>query len=115
MKEYADSQSTTYRLLVDKDWAPLADDLPPITPPNGLSAKRQWYLYNQIREFFREGMEDLVCPLPSVPEPQEEQQEEQDKDESEGDGDAPPAPKRARRCGLCGQPGHTRRTCKVTT
>ena len=114
VKEYADSPSTTVRLLCD-DWTPAADEMPPIILPSGLSAERQWYLFNQIREFCREGTKDLVCPHPTVPQLGEQDRQEQQEDDREESGDAPPAPKRARKCGLCGQPGHTRRTCKATT
>ena len=45
-----------------------SSDLPdPIQPP-GLSKKRQWYLYRQIREFVSPDKQDIVCPLPEGPE-----------------------------------------------
>lgn len=31
--------------------------------PNGSDAKRQQYLYNEIREVVREDKQDLVCPF----------------------------------------------------
>ena len=31
--------------------------------PDGLSVKRQWYLYNKVHEFCPEEFRDLVCPL----------------------------------------------------
>jgi hypothetical protein len=36
---------------------------------NGLSAERQWYLYDKIREFCPQADRDVTCPLPSVPNP----------------------------------------------
>lgn len=48
----------------ENTWAPSATELPPTVTPPGLSNKRQWYLFNDIREFCREGTEDLACPLP---------------------------------------------------
>ena len=45
------------------DWNPTPDKLPSVIPPAGLLLARQSYLYNQIREFCRDGTEDLVCPL----------------------------------------------------
>lgn len=65
LKEFSDSASTTFRLLVDDTWAPTTDELPPVITPHGLSSDRQWYLYNHIREFCRASTEDLVCPIPS--------------------------------------------------
>ena len=36
----------------------------PIVPP-GLPLQRQWYLYNQIREYVKDLLQDVVCPLPN--------------------------------------------------
>ena len=43
---------------------------PEVIPAKGLSPDRQWYLYDQIRQFCPESTKDLVCPLPSVPQNQ---------------------------------------------
>lgn len=40
-------------------------DLPDVIPAPGLDNKRQWYLFNQIRDFCRESVRDLVCPKPT--------------------------------------------------
>ena len=37
--------------------------------PLGLSAERQWYLYDQIRPFCPDADKDITFPLPSVPKP----------------------------------------------
>ena len=112
LKKFRDSSSTTFRILADSSWKLSADDLPPQILPSGLSNEWQWYLYRKIREFCRPGTEDLVCPLPSTP--------LQDDPITDGDGDGgrlsddeetrPPPTKRIR-CGICGNSGHTRRTC----
>lgn len=34
--------------------------------PKGLDAKRQQYLYNEIRGFVSEDKQNLVCPLPQA-------------------------------------------------
>ena len=39
---------------------------PQTIPLKGLDLQRQWYLYEQIREFCREGTEDLVAPKPKT-------------------------------------------------
>jgi len=31
----------------------------------GLDTRRQWYLYNQIRQFVAEPWQDVLCPLPN--------------------------------------------------
>src|SRR5688572_6555652 len=38
---------------------------PPQIPPPGLPLQRQWYLYNQIREYVKDSLQDVVCPLPT--------------------------------------------------
>ncbi|XP_035516337.1 uncharacterized protein LOC118327178 [Morone saxatilis] len=40
--------------------------LPDQLLPKGLDAKRQQYLYNEIREFVTKDKQDLVCPLPQA-------------------------------------------------
>ena len=38
--------------------------------PSGLDAKRQWYLYDEIRPFCSTNLaKDMTCPKPSVPRP----------------------------------------------
>ena len=108
LKNYSDSEETTFHMLSDDDWYTTISGLPSVIPPSGLPSTRQWYLYQQIREYCRAGTEDLTCPRPNVdhgplPTP--------DMPDDDGPGDTPP-PKRARRCGKCGHTGHTRRTCK---
>ena len=116
MKEFSDSVGVSYTMLDDEEWRARADELPPVIKPIGLSQTRQWYLYRQIREFCRDGTEDLTCPKPSVPidtctsdSPNQSEQEDECDER-----DVVPQPKRVRRCGKCGGAGHTRRTCKDT-
>ena len=68
VKLYADSAVTTQKLLKN-NWALSSDHLPRVIPPPGLSAERQWYLYDNIREFCTPETMDVMCPLPSVPKP----------------------------------------------
>jgi len=125
LKALNDSEESQFRILSDENWTPDHLERPQCITPSGLSAKRQWYLYDQIREFCREDSKDLVCPLPEVPKPGEEQ----GKNPLENT-DIHPQPKRPRvvqacpvvqgegnsdkrqwHCGKCSKPGHTRRTC----
>ena len=54
-------------LLKEKvPWKPTVADLPPVIMPCGLSADRQWYLYEKIRPYCDEQSADFTCPLPSV-------------------------------------------------
>ena len=100
LKEYSDSPSSLFSMLVDDDWCPQADELPPVVAPAGLSHKRQTYLYQQIREFCRPGTEDLTCPRPI-----HHCQSSPSSSEDERAGLTPPKPKRIRRCGKCGKVG----------
>ncbi len=111
LKEFSDSKSSTYRILTDDSWSPTADKLPPVIPPSGLSAQRQWYLYKEIREFCRAGTKDLVCPLPATPLEEQVVKSEPETEEEVTEEPEPRPAKRPKRCGLCGTPGHTRRTC----
>ena len=46
-----------------------SDTLPEVVLPKGLSAERQWYLYEKIRSFCPDNSKDKTCPLPSVAKP----------------------------------------------
>jgi len=107
LKQFSDSTSTKFRILVDDHWAPTTVELPPLILPLGLLSEQQWYMYNEIWEFCLQGMEDLTCPLPSTP----QQQCTNAPEDEEDDVTDPPAPKCPMKCGICGTPGHTRRTC----
>ena len=63
VRAYSDSAVTS--LQIGKGSLP--EGLPPIIRPQGLSLDRQKYLYREIREFCREGTEDLTCPPPLLP------------------------------------------------
>ena len=43
--------------------------LPAVVPQRGLTAKQQWYLYNQVRPFCPAEDMDFVCLLRSLPNP----------------------------------------------
>ena len=45
------------------------DILPEVVQPRGLTAERQWYLFEQIREFCPEASKDKTCQLSSTPKP----------------------------------------------
>ena len=65
MKEYSGSEVVEFEMLKD-DWFPSSTELPEVITPRGLSADRQWYLYDEIREFCPGYCQDVVCPLPEV-------------------------------------------------
>ena len=52
VKEHADTAERKFTLWKSATtWSPYPYTLPPIVPPKGLSAERQWYLFDTIREF----------------------------------------------------------------
>ena len=52
------------KLVKDVSWRPQMSSLPDEIVPDGLSVKRQWYLYEKVREFCPAEYRDVVCPLP---------------------------------------------------
>ncbi|XP_065884511.1 uncharacterized protein [Dysidea avara] len=69
VKNTHDDPERTISLLKSSSWRPEPGELPNVIVPAGLSAERQWYLYEKIREFVPEEAQDLVCPKPTVPKP----------------------------------------------
>jgi len=60
MQLYCGSPATKLQLSVSG----CPSDMPPELRPKGMDAKRQKYLYDEIREFCREETKDIVCPNP---------------------------------------------------
>ncbi len=106
-KERADVTAETCHELL-KQGATFDDrnELPEVITPAGLSAQRQWYLHDKIREFCPVADRDVTCP---VPKPTSRQ----------GTPERPPShTKRTRKqriCAQCKQPGHNVRTCSKWT
>ena len=56
-------------LKPSSSWQLKCDDLPnPLVAP-GLSAEREWYINEKIREFCPHNVQNIVCLLPSMPKP----------------------------------------------
>ncbi|GFR91427.1 hypothetical protein ElyMa_004327400 [Elysia marginata] len=64
-KIFSDRPKTLHKLL--KVPLPIPTELPKLINPPGLDNKRQWYLYNEIREFVDEAYRDIAAPLPQQP------------------------------------------------
>ena len=90
-KEHSDTTEVKFSMFKES-WSPNKADLPEIVPPRGLSAERQWYLYEQIRPFCPDEDKDLTCPLPRVPKPGRKTPAPEEVEE------APCPPKRKRPC-----------------
>ena len=62
VKEHADTAEV--RMDLNKSstpWVPDKDELPSVVSPKGLSAERQWYLYDHIRPFCPDSDKDITC------------------------------------------------------
>ena len=61
-KQYWFSEETAINLLRNRNQLPRPGQLPATVSPQGISRERAEYLYKEIREFCRDGTEDLVAP-----------------------------------------------------
>ncbi|XP_069108896.1 LOW QUALITY PROTEIN: uncharacterized protein [Argopecten irradians] len=67
-KEVGDSLPVSVNLLKRKEILPSAEDEPEEIMSKGLDPSRQWYLYDNIREFVKsESSKNNTCPKPTVP------------------------------------------------
>lgn len=64
-KEFQHSPEQEFELL--RPDANVRQEVPCQQEKPGLDAKRQWYLFDQIRDFCTEETKDITCPRPSVP------------------------------------------------
>ena len=89
------------------DAGAVPNDPPSRVQSPGLSAYRQWYLFNRIHDFCTDDTKDIMCPKPTVPQPgpapptrQIATPLPQGEADPEGGGDAPArGPGRGRGCG----------------
>ena len=61
-KQYWFSEEKAINLLRNRNQLPQPGQLPEIVRPQGISRERAEYLYKEIREFCRDGTENLVAP-----------------------------------------------------
>ena len=111
LKEYSDNEEVKFKLLKD-DRSPSATDLPPVITPPGLSAERQWYLHDSIRDYCPDYCKNVVCPLPSVPKPRSSAPPSPTRapvEEEESPEYQPRPSKRSCTCSVCGETGHNAR------
>ena len=66
---YARNHSDTPKVKVNLLRGPWSPDVNEYPIPKGLSAERQWYLFENIRVFCPEDDMDVTCPKPTVPRP----------------------------------------------
>ena len=66
--ENAASESFTFNLLKSKSKTPQRGVLPDKTVIKGIDHARQWYLYEQIRQYcYSDSAKSITCPKPLVP------------------------------------------------
>ena len=70
--------------------------MPQTIQPKGLDAKRQWYLYDEIRPFTAEHCQDITTPLPAVAKPKTQKQRVEAVSSDSDDNIPPPPPKSSR-------------------
>ena len=79
-------------------------------PLQGLSLARQWYFYEQIREFCTtEEAANSTCPKPSLPKPNSAVLTESSEPQLTEAGT-----RKRRLCSVCRHPGHNKRSCPET-
>ena len=100
LKKSCDDSPLTFKFMkVEPDMG----TFPPILQPEGLSATRQKYLYDEIRQFCEEEYKDITCPKPKS-----------NKRALENSSDTVPT-KKSRNCSYCKQPGHTKTRNGIVT
>lgn len=112
VKEHSDTPEHEIKILKDTEpWSP--NDLPSVILPKGLSAERQWYLFDQIQPFCPDAAKDVTCPMPTVPKPSSRANTPTPPSSPTLDGTLPsvPPPKKRRLCGICREEGHNARSC----
>ena len=63
-KEFLSSPEQSFMLLKNNAILPPPLTLPDIINPDGLTEERRNYLFREIRQFCKPGMEDIVAPAP---------------------------------------------------
>ena len=92
LQEFVDGQFLQESLARRK----MSDDvtMPPVVHPKGLDAKRQRYLYDEIRPFNADRCQDISTPRPAVAKPKQKPREAE---MSDSDDDVPPPPPKSAR------------------
>ena len=63
-KEFLSSPEQSFMLLKNNAILPPPLTLPDIINPDGLTEEPRNYLFREIRQFCKPGMEDIVAPAP---------------------------------------------------
>ena len=126
VKAYSDSEEVSINCLKNSEITSIdCSLLPEALAPKGLDAKRQWYLYEQIRQFCPTVLQaDLTCPKPDVPKPTTSEvntppmNAATTRKRKHPPASAPSCSselqlplKVPRKCSSCGQTGHNVRSC----
>ena len=116
-KRHSDEEEVKFNFLKrTAPWSADPTEYPVQITPKGLSAERQWYLYDQICEFCPEEDQNITCPEPTVPRPTSRvgtpvNDPMDGGDEEETSSPQLPPTKKIQRCGTCRREGHNSKTC----
>ena len=69
MKKVVDDQGPVTENILTKEVGVVPTGKPTIIPSPGLPAFRQWYLFENIRDFCTDSTRDITCPKPTVLKP----------------------------------------------
>lgn len=109
LQKHSSSPKEEVSILRDVDEAIPVGHLPEEISLKGLTLERQWYLYEQIREFCTtEEAADATCPKPSLP---KQNQPTTTTSEPQPEPNGTGTSKRQRLCSVCRLPGHNKRSC----
>lgn len=109
----SDEEEKEINFLSDKNWRPSLSDLRPIISPPGLSWERQIYLYEKIREFCRDEVQDIMCPKPSDYDESEGLAKIETEDNEHSEPSSTTKQRKRRLCSECHLPGHNKRSCPL--
>ena len=96
VQQFIDSESAEQLLLRRALVGAAVNVMPAIIQPRGLDAKRQWYLYQEIRPFTAPHCQEITTPLPAVPKRAQVDDTPADSDSDDEDLPPPPPTKSAR-------------------
>lgn len=120
---HCDMEEEKHFLLkkASQPWCPNPSEYPSLVPAKGLTAERQWYLFDSIRQFCPEEDRDITCSESSLPRPRSRAGTPavdtatsfvvEDNDEELPFTSHQPSKKKSRHCSNCRKEGHNTRSC----
>ena len=63
-KQFSDRTEESFSILHQEDSLPPPSNFPIPLEPKGFDQQRKLYRFNEVRQFCKEGTEDLIVPKP---------------------------------------------------